>query len=277
MTRVVRTREELRAALDGAAKPAFVPTMGALHDGHVALLEYARPLGDVLVASVFVNPTQFGEGEDFADYPRTLEADLDRCEAAGVDLVFCPDVETMYPNGLGEITVQPGPLGSILEGAERPTHFAGVLTVVAKLFGLVRPAVAVFGEKDYQQLALIRRMSAELALDVEVRGCPTVRESDGLAMSSRNVYLSADDRQRATALSRALRAGADAAADGGQAVLAAAQAVLRDADIDPDYLVLTDAELGPARPGHEARLLVAARVGKPRLLDNTGFHLTARS
>ena len=156
-----------------------------------------------LVASIFVNPTQFAPGEDFDAYPRTFDADLATCESAGVDVVFAPEVETMYPHGLTQtVTVDPGPIGSILEGASRPTHFRGVLTVVAKLFGLVRPDVAVFGEKDFQQLVLIRQMATELATGIEVVGCPTVREADGLARSSRNVYLTDDDRRRAPALSR---------------------------------------------------------------------------
>ena len=270
---IARTRAELLAAR-GASTVSLVPTMGALHDGHVQLLKHARPLGDTLVASIFVNPTQFAPGEDFEDYPRTFAADLARCREADVDVVFAPDVDTMYPSGLVDtVTVDPGPLGTILEGAARPTHFRGVLTVVSKLFGLVRPDVAVFGEKDYQQLALIRQMARELALGVEVVGCPTVREADGLAMSSRNRYLSADERQAAAVLSAGLRAGVAAAADGSDAVLAAAHAVIDPADVDLDYLVLTDPELGPAVAGHEARLLVAARVGRPRLLDNISLTL----
>ncbi|QGG42755.1 pantoate--beta-alanine ligase [Aeromicrobium yanjiei] len=270
---VVRTRAELAAARGGDTV-SFVPTMGALHDGHVQLLKHARPLGETLVASIFVNPTQFAPGEDFEDYPRTFDADLERCAEAGVDVVFAPTVGVMYPSGLVDtVTVDPGPLGSILEGGARPSHFRGVLTVVAKLLGLVRPDVAVFGEKDYQQLTLIRQMARELALGVEVVGCPTVREADGLALSSRNRYLTADERQTAVALSAALRAGAAAAPGGPEAVLAAAHAVIDPADVDLDYLVLTDPELGPAVPGEEARLLVAARVGKPRLLDNIGLTL----
>lgn len=270
---IARTRAELQDAR-GSSSVAFVPTMGALHDGHVQLLKHARPLGETLVASIFVNPTQFAPGEDFEEYPRTLEADLERCAEAGVDIVFAPAVATMYPSGLVDtVTVDPGPLGSILEGASRPTHFRGVLTVVAKLFGLVRPDVAVFGEKDYQQLTLIAQMARELALGVEVVGCPTVREADGLAMSSRNRYLDAAQRQTAAALSAALRAGAAAAPDGSDAVLAAAHRVIDPAAVDLDYLVLTDPELGPAVPGEEARLLIAARVGKPRLLDNIGLTL----
>lgn len=270
---IARTRAELQAAR-GDSSVAFVPTMGALHDGHVQLMKHARPLGETLVASVFVNPTQFAPGEDFEDYPRTFDADLERCSEAGVDIVFAPSVATMYPSGLVDtVTVDPGPLGSILEGASRPTHFRGVLTVVSKLFGLVRPDVAVFGEKDYQQLALITQMARELALGVEIVGCPTVREADGLAMSSRNRYLSASERQTAAVLSAALRAGAAASSGGPDAVLAAAHAVIDPAAVDLDYLVLTDPELGPAVPGEEARLLIAARVGKPRLLDNLGLTL----
>ena len=272
---IARTRAELDAAR-GDSTVSFVPTMGALHDGHLQLLKHARPLGDTLVASIFVNPTQFAPGEDFEAYPRTFDADLERCAEAGVDVVFAPAVQTMYPSGLVDtVTVDPGPLGAVLEGAVRPTHFRGVLTVVAKLFGLVRPDVAVFGEKDYQQLTLIRHMARELALGVEIVGCPTVRESDGLAMSSRNRYLSDDERQRAAYISAALRAGVAAGPDGADAVLAAAQTELDSADITPDYLVLTDPDLGRAHPGAEARLLVAAKVGTPRLLDNTALTLGA--
>jgi pantoate--beta-alanine ligase len=268
---VVRTPAELRA-LTGPV--AFVPTMGALHDGHVQLMKHARPLGDTLVASIFVNPTQFAPGEDFNDYPRTFDADLERCAEADVDIVFAPTVDTMYPAGPDStINVDPGPLGSILEGLSRPTHFRGVLTVVAKLFGLVRPDVAVFGEKDYQQLTLIRQMNEALCMGVDVQGCPIVREADGLAMSSRNAYLTAEERGQAAALSAALRAGAAASSAGADAVLAAAHAVIDVAPgIDLDYLALTDASLGAPIPGEDARLLIAARVGKPRLLDN--IHLS---
>ena len=270
---IARTSEELAAAR-GDGTVALVPTMGALHDGHIQLIKHARPLGDTLVASIFVNPTQFAPGEDFEEYPRTFDADVERCAEAGVDVVFAPTVETMYPTGLDStVMVDAGPLGSVLEGAVRPTHFRGVLTVVAKLFGLVRPDVAVFGEKDYQQLVLIRQMSQALCLGVDVQGCPTVREADGLALSSRNAYLSPDERELATALYRSLRAGAAAAADGPDAVLAAARSVLDDASMDVDYLALTDPDLGDAAPGQDARLLVAARVGKPRLIDNVGFTL----
>ena len=267
---VVRTPAELRQLGGGIA---FVPTMGALHDGHVQLMKHARPLGEKLVASIFVNPTQFAPGEDFNEYPRTFDADVERCAEAGVDFVFAPTVETMYPGGTdAQITIDPGPLGSILEGSSRPTHFRGVLTVVAKLFGLVRPDVAVFGEKDYQQLVLIKQMNDALCLGTDVQGCPTVREADGLAMSSRNAYLTPEQRQQAPALYAALRAGAAASAEGPDAVLAAAHAVIDEAPgVDLDYLELTSADLGDPQPG-DARLLIAARVGKPRLLDN--IHLT---
>ena len=270
---IARTSEELAAAR-GDGTVALVPTMGALHDGHIQLLKHARPLGDTLVASIFVNPTQFAPGEDFEEYPRTFDADLERCAEAGVDVVFAPAVDTMYPTGLDTtVMVDPGPLGSVLEGSVRPGHFRGVLTVVAKLFGLVRPDVAVFGEKDYQQLVLIRQMAQALCLGVDVQGCPTVRDPDGLALSSRNAYLSPDEREQATALSRALRAGAAAAAGGSEAVLAAAQSVIDSVPIELDYLTLTNPDLGEPAPGEEARLLIAARVGKPRLIDNVGLTL----
>ena len=270
---IARTGAELDAAR-GDGPVALVPTMGALHDGHVQLFKHGRPLGDTLVASIFVNPTQFAPGEDFEEYPRTFDADLDRCAEVGVDVVFAPTIDTMYPSGLdASVMVDPGPLGSVLEGAVRPGHFRGVLTVVAKLFGLVRPDVAVFGEKDYQQLVLIRQMARALCLGVDVQGCPTVRDLDGLALSSRNAYLSADERETATALYRALRAGAGSAADGPEAVLAAAHDVVDGVPIALDYLTLTDPDLGEPVPGQEARLLIAARVGKPRLLDNVGLTL----
>lgn len=270
---VARTRAELRAALAGADRTAFVPTMGALHDGHARLMRHARPLGDTLVVSIFVNPTQFGPGEDLDAYPRTFDADLVVCEREGVDVVFAPDVDEMYPGGLdGAVTVDPGPLGQVLEGAARPTHFRGVLTVVAKLFALVRPDVAVFGEKDFQQLALIRRMVRDLALDVEVVGHPIVREADGLALSSRNTYLTPIQHEQALALSVALRAAADEGVVGRDAVLKAAREVLDAADgVELDYLVVTDLLLGDVDDSYEgeARILVAARVGTTRLLDNS--------
>lgn len=268
--RVVHSRADFFAAREGLAEPVgLVPTMGALHDGHLALIAAAREACASVIVTVFVNPTQFGPGEDFERYPRTIDADVAACADAGADLVWAPSVHDVYPGGPTSIGVDPGPLGTQLEGASRPGHFAGVLTVVAKFFGLVRPAVAFFGEKDYQQLTLIRRMAADLDLFVAVAGVRTVREDDGLARSSRNVYLSAEQRRQASALSRALFAGQDAAGGGTSAVLAAARKVL---DAEPgvfvDYLELRAADLGPVAEHGEARLLVAARVGDTRLIDN---------
>jgi pantoate--beta-alanine ligase len=226
------------------------------------------------VVSVFVNPTQFGPGEDFDRYPRTWDADLAALAEEGADLVFHPGIDDVYPPGALGVTVDPGPLGRVLEGAVRPGHFAGVLTVVAKLFGLVRPDVALFGEKDYQQLTLIRAMARELALGVEVVGVPTVREDDGLALSSRNRYLTPELRRAAAAISAALRAGADAGSQGADAALTAARAVLAEEPaLVPDYLELTDPDLGPAPVAGPARLLVAARAGTTRLLDNVHLDL----
>ena len=267
---VAHTRTELAAALAevraGGRRTALVPTMGALHEGHRTLVRAAADRADAVLASIFVNPLQFGAGEDLDRYPRTPEADLATLTAEGVELVFAPPAEEMYPGGRPAVTVEPGPLGSLLEGASRPGHFAGVLTVVTKLFGLLRPDVAVFGEKDYQQLVLIRRAAADLDLGVEVVGVPTVREPDGLALSSRNRYLAAADRERALALSRALRAGVAAGPGGAGRVLAAATAQL--AGLDVDYLALRGPDLGAAPAAGQARLLVAARVGGTRLIDN---------
>ncbi len=274
------TREELRDALAArSGHVALVPTMGALHVGHAALIDAARarvgPDAPVVV-SVFVNPMQFAPGEDLDRYPRTLETDLEVCAAHGVDVVFVPSVDEVYPGGDPQVTVDPGPLGRVLEGGSRPTHFAGVLTVVAKLFGLVRPDVAVFGQKDYQQLTLVRRMVDDLCLGIEVVGAETVREPDGLALSSRNRFLGPQERRHALALARALAAARDAARGGAADALAAAADVLRTADgVDLDYLELTAPDLGPAPAAGEARLLVAARVGSTRLIDNTALDLGA--
>lgn len=277
---VVRTPTELRRSLQGVGTVAFVPTMGALHEGHAQLMKHAAPLADLLVASIFVNPTQFAPGEDFAEYPRTMDGDLERCAESGASIVFAPSVEVMYPHGVGGGTmIDPGPLGQILEGATRPTHFRGVLTVVAKLLNLVRPDIAVFGEKDYQQLTLIRLMATELCMGTEIIGCPTVREADGLAMSSRNRYLDAEQRGQATVLSRALAAGVAHGSEGADAVLTAAQRVIDEsAGFELDYLALTDPDLGALSterniPGQVARLLIEGRVGTTRLLDNAGLTL----
>ncbi|NUR72025.1 MAG: pantoate--beta-alanine ligase [Hamadaea sp.] len=269
--KIVTSRADLKAARDQAeGRVGVVMTMGALHEGHATLLREARKNADFLVATIFVNPLQFGPNEDFQRYPRTLEADLGICRAEGVDLVFAPTPEVMYPEGEPSVRIDPGPLGTELEGAVRPGHFAGVLTVVSKLLHLTGAGVAFFGEKDYQQLTLIKAMVKALDLDVEIVGVPTVREPDGLAMSSRNRYLSADERTLALALNRALRAGAQAAHSGAD-VLAAAHREL--GLVQADYLELRAPDLGPAPESGEARLLVAARVGTTRLIDNTHVYL----
>ena len=256
---VVEKRGDLaaaRAALPG--RVAVVMTMGALHAGHTALIRAARAAADSVVVTVFVNPLQFGAGEDLDRYPRTLEADLALCEQEGVDLVFTPTPDVVYPDGEPLVRVSAGPMGEVLEGAHRPGHFDGVLTVVAKLLHLTSPDIAFFGQKDAQQLVCIWRMVRDLDLPVEVRGVPTVREPDGLALSSRNRYLSADERRAALALSRALRTG-DLAA--GRAVLHAEPGVLTD------YLERVDSTTFDVTPDGDL-LVVAARVGTTRLIDN---------
>ncbi|HEY4003687.1 MAG TPA: pantoate--beta-alanine ligase [Pseudonocardia sp.] len=267
---------EVTTALRGVGrKVTLVPTMGALHAGHVELIRHARraPGASVTVVSIFVNPLQFGEGEDLDQYPRTLEADLETCRQEGVELVFAPSQAAMYPASTG-IAVHPGELGGELEGAVRPGHFAGVLTVCSKLFGIVAPQLAYFGEKDYQQLVLLRRLTHELNLGVHVVGVPTVRERDGLALSSRNVYLSLDERRRAVVLSAALAAGRHAGRRGAQAALDAARQLLADEpELELDYLELRDPDLRAAPEQGPARLLVAARLGKTRLIDNTALTL----
>jgi pantoate--beta-alanine ligase len=272
MTDLVHSRAALaerRAAVAGSL--ALVPTMGALHEGHAELIRKAGTLADAVAVSIFVNPLQFGPAEDLDRYPRTPERDLELLDRLGVGLVFAPSAVGMYPDGPPAVTVDPGPLGALLEGASRPGHFAGVLTVVTKLLGLVRPDVAVFGEKDYQQLVLIRRAVADLELGVRIVGAPTVREPDGLALSSRNRYLSPEQRQQALALSRALRAGAEEGPSGAAAVLKAATEELRGVDVD--YLALRGVDLDPPPAAGPARLLVAARVGTTRLIDNAPLTL----
>jgi pantoate--beta-alanine ligase len=278
---VVTTRDELASALSETrargGRVAFVPTMGALHAGHAALVGTARRCvndDDAVVVSIFVNPLQFGPNEDLDRYPRTFDADLAVCAEQGADIVFAPGVDEVYPGGDPQVTVEPGPLAIELEGASRPGHFRGVLTVVAKLFGLVRPDLAVFGQKDYQQLVLVRRMVEDLCMGVEVIGAETVREPNGLALSSRNEYLSTEERMVAAALSAALRAGAAAGPQGDDAVLAAAHAVLASQfGLQLDYLALRAPDLEPAPETGEARLLVAARVGTTRLIDNVAVQL----
>jgi pantoate--beta-alanine ligase len=283
---VANTRAELKGARDKLAGPiVLVPTMGALHQGHRALLRRARELagpGGAVAVSIFVNPLQFGPSEDLDKYPRTLDQDLAACEQEQVDLVFAPSAREMYPTRQ-LVMVDPGPAGEILEGEFRPGFFHGVLTVVLKLFSLVRPDIAVFGQKDAQQLALVRAMVTDFALGVEVEAVPTVRADDGLALSSRNKYLSADERAVAPVLHQALAAGAAAAPAGPAAVLAAAREALDGAarpgpaDRAPrvDYLALVDAGSYrplPAEPDGDldgdAVLAIAARVGATRLIDN---------
>jgi pantoate--beta-alanine ligase len=274
---VASTRAELRAARGLLPGPVvLVPTMGALHDGHRMLLRRARELAGqtgTVAVSIFVNPLQFGPDEDFDRYPRTLPDDLKICEAEQADLVFAPSVLEMYPSEQ-LVTVDPGPGGDILEGEFRPGFFRGVLTVVLKLFTLVRPDIAVFGQKDVQQLTLVRLMVSNFALDVEIAAVPIVRAADGLALSSRNKYLSPAERKVAPALHQALAAGEAAAGRGPRAVLDAARRVISGvpAPIDVDYIALVEAETyAPVRNDDfsgPAVLAIAARVGVTRLIDN---------
>jgi pantoate--beta-alanine ligase len=274
---LVRTRAELAQARGSRpGRVGVVMTMGALHAGHAALLRRAREAADRVIVTIFVNPLQFGPREDLDRYPRTLEADLAMCRAEGVDLVFVPTEAEIYPGGRPQIRVDPGPLAATLEGASRPGHFAGVLTVVLKLLNLTRPQLAFFGEKDYQQLTLIRAMVRDLDLPVDIVCVATVREPDGLALSSRNRYLSAGERRAAAALSRGLREGVAAAAAGADAtgvVAAATKIVNGTPGLALDYLVLTDPMLGPPPPSGPARVLVAAAVGPTRLIDNAAVEL----
>ncbi|MDH6196373.1 pantoate--beta-alanine ligase [Mycobacterium frederiksbergense] len=265
-----------RALRSSGRRVTLVPTMGALHEGHLTLIRAAKRVpGAVVVVSIFVNPLQFGAGEDLDAYPRTLDEDLAALRAEGVEIAFTPTGSDIYPDGV-RTSVQPGPIGDELEGASRPGHFAGVLTVVLKLFQIVRPDRAFFGEKDYQQLALIRQMVADLNVDVQIVGVPIVRESDGLAMSSRNRYLDADQRDQAGALSAALLAGKYAAAGGASAAIDAARAVLDEVPaVEVDYLEVRDPLLGPAPGEGQARLLLAARLGPTRLLDNIAVDIGA--
>jgi pantoate--beta-alanine ligase len=274
----VRTRAELREALEAfraqGKTVGFVPTMGWLHDGHLSLVSHARARASACVMSIFVNPLQFGPNEDLASYPRDLERDSRLAAEAGVDVLFAPDAHTMYPTGEPIVRVVPGPIGDFLDGGFRPGHFDGVLTVVAKLFNLVQPDLAVFGRKDYQQATLIRRMVADLDLPLEILVAPSVRASDGLALSSRNAYLSEAERARALALYRSLQAGAaefeSGETDAGT-ILGAARAVLEhEPGVRVQYLELVhpDTLESVARAETGSVLAVAAFVGKTRLIDN---------
>lgn len=263
-----------RALRHTGRRVMLVPTMGALHDGHLALVRAARRVaGSVVVVSIFVNPSQFGAGEDLDTYPSALDSDLELLADEGVEVVFAPSVSSMYPDGF-RTTVHPGPLGTELEGVSRPAHFAGVLTVVLKLLQIVGPDRAFFGEKDYQQLVLIRQMVSDLNVDTRIVAVPTVREPDGLAMSSRNRRLRPDDREQAGALSAALLAGKYAAPGGAAAALDAARAVLDEVPaLGVDYLQLRGPWLEPDPRSGPARLLVAARLGDTRLIDNIAVEL----
>lgn len=273
---MLHTVESVRSAIaiarDAGETVALVPTMGALHAGHLSLVSLALQRADRVIVSVFVNPLQFGPGEDYDAYPRQLEADVALLREAGVDWVFAPEVAEMYPHWPTTTVVTAGEAGRILEGEFRPTHFDGVLTVVAKLFSIVQPDFAVFGEKDAQQLALIRRMVADLNLPLEIMGAPIVREADGLARSSRNAYLVGADRERATVLSRALAAVDEASGSGVAAALAAGAAVyVSEPSVQVDYLTAVDAATFiPVADGFagDALVLTAARVGSTRLIDN---------
>ena len=273
VTRIAELRSALRDARAAGKRIAFVPTMGFLHDGHLALVDEARARADLVVMSIFVNPLQFGPTEDFARYPRDAGGDAAKAGARGVDLLFLPETDEMYPRPRA-VEVTPVQLASRWEGAVRPGHFAGVLTVVAKLFNIVQPDVAIFGQKDVQQATLVRAMVRDLDFPVEVVVSPTVREADGLALSSRNSYLSADDRRRALVLSRALRAVQRAYDDGERAAAALdwlGRGVLsEEPDVRLDYLAIMDPDtLEPADQAREGTIVaLAARVGQTRLIDN---------
>lgn len=271
---------EYRRTLDGSAAPqlGFVPTMGALHDGHRSLIKIARSLGDTVAVSIFVNPLQFGPGEDYARYPRPLEDDLQVCEAEGVDVVFVPSVTDLYPPGR-QITLDAGALGSVLEGRSRPGHFNGVLTVVLKLFNIIRPQLAIFGEKDAQQLACIRRMVSDLNIPIEIVSAPIVREPDGLAISSRNVFLTATERAVARSISAALEKAATQTSV--PSARAAAYEVLDRAEAEPcfhlDYATIVNAGTFADLPDDHVGLgtfVIAAWVGGTRLIDNMIINFT---
>lgn len=277
-TTIAGLRAAVRAARKAGKSVAFVPTMGNLHQGHITLVTHARRRADVVIASIFVNPTQFGANEDFDTYPRTLAADSALLAEGGCDLLFAPETREMYPEGRSQATtVSVSGITEFLCGASRPGHFTGVATVVSKLFNIVQPDMAFFGEKDYQQLAVIRRMTQDLCFPVEVIGVPTVRADDGLALSSRNGYLSVDERKTAPQVYRTLTSLRQAI-EGGQRDYAmltdAARLHLAKCGLEPDYLEVRRQDLAPAGP-EDRRLviLVAARLGTTRLIDNLAFEL----
>jgi pantoate--beta-alanine ligase len=260
---IARSAAEVHAAVADAI--TFVPTMGALHAGHASLVRLGASAGGAVVVSDFVNPMQFGPTEDFAAYPRDLEADAAVAEAAGADVLWAPAVDEIYPVGFAT-TVDPGPLALELCGASRPGHFVGVATVVTRLFGLVRPARAIFGRKDYQQLVLMQRVARDLALGIDIIGAPTIREHDGLAMSSRNRYLSGAERIRAASVPAVLRAVASSYASGERDGRALLDVPLDGLEVE--YLELRSTDLTPYDPTRPAVVLIACRVGATRLIDN---------
>lgn len=279
---VVSTVQDLRALLAeqrrAGSSVGFVPTMGYLHEGHASLMREAARGSDLVVVSIFVNPLQFGEGEDLDAYPRDLERDTAIAEEAGVDVLFVPDVEEMYPEPMAT-TVSVADLAERLDGASRPGHFDGVATVVTKLFNIVGPCNAYFGLKDFQQVAVVRRMVQDLAFPVTVVGCPTVRESDGLAMSSRNSYLSPEERAAAPVVNKALQSGAAALLAGEKDVAAVRELVADIVEAEPlarlDYVAVVDADSlrVPEEPVGNIRLLAAVHFGRARLIDNMGVTL----
>ncbi|MGF1876027.1 pantoate--beta-alanine ligase [Photobacterium frigidiphilum] len=273
-------REQIRAWRREGRRIAFVPTMGNLHDGHLTLVRKAREHADIVVVSIFVNPMQFEKADDLTNYPRTLENDLAKLNNEGVDLVFTPTPEVMYPQGLERQTFVEVPgLSQMLEGALRPGHFRGVATVVTKLFNMVQPDVACFGEKDYQQLALLRQMTLDMAMDIDIIGVPTVREMDGLAMSSRNGYLTVDERQRAPVLARTMR-WVSSQMRGGRTdyseIIVDANDQLRAAGLQPDESYIRDAVTLQvvSVETQQAVILMSAQLGKARLIDNQVVELT---
>ncbi|KJR27961.1 pantoate--beta-alanine ligase [Vibrio sp. S234-5] len=280
---IAALRDQLRTFKREGRKIAFVPTMGNLHEGHLTLVRKAREHAEIVVVSIFVNPMQFERADDLNNYPRTLDEDLSKLNSQGVDLVFPPTAEMMYPEGLDKQTVVDVPgLSSMLEGASRPGHFRGVATIVTKLFNIVQPDVACFGEKDFQQLAIIRKMTSDLALDIEIIGVPTVREMDGLAMSSRNGLLTIDERQRAPVLARTMR-WISSAIRGGRddyaSIIEDANDQLRAADLQPDEIFIRDARTLQAINADttQAVILMSAFLGKARLIDNQVVELNKES
>ena len=277
---VAGLRQRVRRWRDIQQRVALVPTMGNLHTGHIALVKQAQKLAERVVVTIFVNPLQFGPKEDFGAYPRTPDADRLQLAAAGADLLFTPEVEEMYPHGMEAATrVEVPGLSTILDGASRPGHFAGVATVVSKLFNMVQPDVAIFGEKDYQQLLVIRRMTADLCLPVEIVGHPTVREPDGLAMSSRNQYLTKSERGQAPLLQRVLRETLQALKDGGRDFAALQQRALQELQAGgfrPDYVEIRHADtLTPAHADDQRFVVLgAAWLGKARLIDNVTLDIS---